>query len=43
MRLIYRHFFNVSDRINYVSEAQRTMWDPRYQARPRKMRSSARP
>jgi len=26
MRLIYRHFFNVSDRINYVSKARQTMW-----------------
>jgi hypothetical protein len=25
MRLIYRHFFNVGDRINYVSKARRTM------------------
>jgi hypothetical protein len=29
MRLIYLHFFNVSDRIDYVSEAQRTMWESR--------------
>jgi hypothetical protein len=29
MRLIYRSFFNVRDRINYVSEAQRTMWESR--------------
>ena len=27
MRLIYRHFFN--DRINCVSEVQRTMWESR--------------
>src|SRR5262249_42635470 len=29
MRLVYRHFFNLSDRIIYVSEAQRTMWEGR--------------
>jgi glycosyltransferase involved in cell wall biosynthesis len=29
MRLIYRHFFNRSDRVIYVSEAQRTMWESR--------------
>ena len=23
------HFFNVSDRINYVNEVQRTMWESR--------------
>ncbi|KRR10796.1 lipopolysaccharide biosynthesis protein [Bradyrhizobium valentinum] len=29
MRLIYRHFFNVGDRINCVSKARRTMWESR--------------
>jgi glycosyltransferase involved in cell wall biosynthesis len=29
MRLIYRHLFNFSDRIIYVSEAQRVMWESR--------------
>jgi glycosyltransferase involved in cell wall biosynthesis len=29
MRLIYRHFFNQSDLIIYVSEAQRVIWESR--------------
>ena len=29
MRLIYRHFFNQSDLIIYVSEAQRVLWESR--------------
>ena len=29
MRMIYRHFFNVGDRINCVSKARRTMWESR--------------
>jgi hypothetical protein len=28
-RLIYRHFFNISDRIIYVSQTQRTKWESR--------------
>lgn len=29
MRLIYRHFFNLSDRVIYVSQAQQTIWESR--------------
>jgi hypothetical protein len=29
MLLIYRHFFNVGERINCVSKARRTMWESR--------------